>query len=73
MDTVVYNAKENELFVHHTVDLPYLPMTAICVAFEPRSCNKIPYIAIAGFATCIEMYHANCLDQIHPDFVLSPE
>lgn len=62
LDLVVYNAGTQDLFLHHTVDLPFLPLNAVCTSFEPFSCTNVPYSIVSGMATYTELYKTNCLD-----------
>ena len=74
MDEVVYNPVYNELVLHHSVDLPFLPLTVQTTNFRPGS-EKVEgvHCVVAGFGPEIEFHDLNMVDEIAPEAVLAAQ
>lgn len=74
IDEVVYNPIYNELVLHHSVDLPFLPLTVQTTNFRPGS-EQVGgvHCVVAGFGPEIEFHDLNLVDEIAPEAVLAAQ
>lgn len=71
VDLLVFDQVDGNFYVHHTVDLPFLPLNVSVTNFTPKTGEMCAYFIVSGFSTASEIFKLNCLDQNQPDFYLS--
>lgn len=62
VDLIVFDEVDGNFFLHHTVDVPFLPINVSVTNFTPLTKEMAAHFIVSGFATHSEVFKLNCLD-----------